>query len=113
IGPNQSGRLQFAEWLARRENPLTARVMVNRIWNHLFGSGIIATVDNFGEIGEKPTHPELLDYLAVRFMDQGWSVKKIIREIALSRTYRLASAPNAAANLVDPDNKLFWRANLR
>jgi hypothetical protein len=113
IGPRESGRLELAEWLARRDNPLTARVAVNRIWQNLFGRGLVATVDNFGAMGEKPSHPELLDYLAARFMDQGWSIKKMIREIALSRAYRLSSNYQAGDANIDPDNVLLWRMNRR
>ncbi len=113
IGPNESGRLQLARWLARDDHPLTARVMVNRIWHHLFGRGIVATVDNFGKMGEAPTHPELLDYLAVRFVQQGWSTKKMVREIVLSRAYRMSTAHQERNHAVDPDNKLFWRQNRR
>ena len=113
IGKSESGRLQLAEWLARRDHPLTARVAVNRIWQHLFGRGLVATVDNFGNMGEKPSNQELLDYLAVRFMDQGWSVKKIIREIALSHAYRLSTAYSARNAKADPDNLLLWRMNRR
>jgi hypothetical protein len=113
IATKESGRLQLAEWLARRDNPLTARVAVNRIWQHLFGRGLVATVDNFGNMGEKPSHPELLDYLAVRFMDQGWSVKKMIREIVLSRAYRLSTTYQARNVKIDPDNVSLWRMNRR
>ena len=108
-----SGRLDLANWLASEENPQTARVMVNRMWRWLFGRGIVATVDNFGAMGEKPTHPELLDHLAIRFVENGWSIKKMVREIVLSRTYQLASQ-NAPQNFAaDPDNTLFWRMNTR
>ena len=113
IGENESGRLQLAAWLTDRENPMTARVMVNRVWSHLFGRGIVKTVDNFGKMGSPPTHPELLDYLAVRFMEQGWSVKNLIREIVLSRTYRLSTDFDAANFEIEPDNTLLWRANRR
>ncbi|MBU63023.1 MAG: hypothetical protein CMI26_11035 [Opitutae bacterium] len=109
----QSGRLQLAEWLTHEENPLAARVMVNRIWHHLFGEGIVRTVDNFGSSGEAPSHPELLDYLAVRFQTSGWSVKKTIKEIVLSRTYRLSSSEDPESFKKDPQNKLLWRANVR
>jgi hypothetical protein len=108
-----SGRTQFAAWLVSRENPLTARVMVNRIWAHLFGRGIVESVDNFGALGDEPTHPELLDYLAIRFMNQGWSVKKMIQEIMLTRAYRMGSFHQDAAYAVDPDNRLLWRMNRR
>ena len=110
--PNgESGRLQLAQWIARRENPLTARVAVNRIWEHLFGRGIVPTVDNFGKMGEQPSNQELIDYLAVRFVEQGWSTKKMIREIVLTRAYHLSSVNNAGDAKIDPDNKLFWRMN--
>jgi hypothetical protein len=113
IGASESGRLELAQWLTRRDNPLTARVAVNRIWEHLFGRGIVASVDNFGLMGEKPTNQELLDYLAVRFMDEGWSTKKMVREIVLSRAYRLSSAANNHDENIDPGNLLLWRANRR
>ncbi len=117
IPKDASGRLQLAEWLASPQHPLTARVMVNRIWHHLFGSGIVKTVDNFGSTGDRPSHPELLDYLAVQFVEQNWSVKKLIREVMLSRTYQLSSRqiqddPNIRrAMKVDPGNRLLWRQN--
>jgi cytochrome c553 len=110
---NQSGRLQFAEWLTSAENPLTARVLANRVWQHLFGDGIVASADNFGATGDRPTHPELLDFLAGRLMANQWSLKKLIREVALSRTYRLSAAHDAKNFAADPDNNLLWRANQR
>jgi hypothetical protein len=113
VNPKQSGRLQLAMWLTSKNNPLTARVMANRVWYHLFGRGIVPTVDNFGALGELPSHPALLDYLAVRFMDNGWSVKKLIREIMLSRAYQLSSAHDERNYAVDPDNRLVWRMNRR
>lgn len=109
----QSGRLELAQWLTSREHPLTARVMANRVWRHLFGTGLVRTVDNFGFSGERPSHAELLDHLAINFMDGGWSVKTLIREIVLSRTYREASTYRADAFEKDPDNRLLWRANKR
>jgi hypothetical protein len=109
---NQSGRIELAEWIASKENPLTARVMANRVWHWLFGSGIARTVDNFGTTGEAPSHPELLAHLATRFITEGWSVKRLVREIVLSRTYRQSST-NAAAVSADPENRLFARANRR
>jgi hypothetical protein len=87
--------------------------MVNRIWRHLFGAGLVPTVDNFGFSGERASHPELLDYLAVRFVDGGWSVKSVVRELALSRTYRQASTYREEAFRRDPDNRLRWRASKR
>ncbi len=110
---HQSGRLELARWLTDPAHPLTARVMVNRIWHNLFGSGIVRTVDNFGPSGERPSHPQLLDYLALRFVEEGWSVKRLVREIALSRAYRQASTYREDAFHIDPDNRLLWRANKR
>jgi hypothetical protein len=109
IPGSDSGRLQLADWLTRRENPLTARVMANRVWQHLMGRGIVETVDNFGKSGGLPSNQELLDHLALRLMDQGWSVKKLIREIMLSRTYQLSGDFHARNFQADPGNKLFWR----
>ncbi len=108
-----SGRLQLADWIARRDNPLTARVMANRVWHHLFGRGLVKTVDNFGKMGAAPTHPELLDYLAVQFMDSGWSLKALIREVALSRAYQLSTDFSEQNFEIEPDNTLYWRANRR
>jgi hypothetical protein len=108
-----SGRRRLAEMIARAENPLTARVMANRIWHYLFGNGIVRSVDNFGKLGEEPSHPELLDYLARRLIDSGWSVKTLVREIVLSDTFRQASAMNAQAETVDPENRLFHRYHSR
>ncbi len=113
VHPESSGRLQYAEWLVSEQNPLTARVTANRIWQHLFGRGIVATVNNFGANGERPTHPELLDYLAVSLRENAWSFKSMIREIVTSRVYRLSGDDLPAALDVDPDNKLLWRANHR
>lgn len=113
INPQQSGRLELAQWLTSPKNPLTARVMVNRVWHHLFGKGLVASVDNFGVTGDSPSHPELLDYLVARFVSDGWSVKKLIRSLVLSRAYQL-SADTSATNLaVDPDNRLIWRHSPR
>ena len=108
-----SGRLALAEWLTQDDNPLTARVAVNRIWQHLFGRGLVATVDNFGANGDRPTHPELLDWLASDFKTNGWSVKQTIRRIMTSRVYRLGSQRNSDAEAIDPANHLLWRANHR
>lgn len=113
INSDGSGRLELAEWLTRPENPLTARVMVNRVWLHLFGKALVPTVDNFGVLGLPPSHPELLDTLAVRFQEEGWSIKKLIRTLALSRSYRLASSHQADNFQVDPDNVLRWRMDRR
>jgi hypothetical protein len=104
-----SGRLELANWLASPANPLTARVMANRVWYWHFGEGIVRTPDNFGRMGDRPTHPELLDYLAARFVEKGWSVKQLHREILLSNTYRMSSQTPAEAYAADPENKLFSR----
>jgi len=108
-----SGRKELAEWIGRKENPLTARVMVNRVWHHLFGAGIAPTIDNLGTRGTAPSHPELLDYLATEFMEGGWSLKKLVRRIALSRVYRLGGDSLAAGMEVDPENRLLWRMSRR
>jgi cytochrome c553 len=113
VDAKSSGRLQLAGWLSSPLNPLTARVMANRVWSHLFGEGIVPTVDNFGSTGERPSHPELLDHLATRFVEQGWSVKKLVREIALSRTYQLGGEARAGNMAVDPANRLLWRSSPR
>ncbi len=134
IGERESGRFQLAQWLCSPTHPLTSRVMANRIWAQLFGKGLVNTVDNFGITGEKPVHPELLDHIAVRFVENGWSVKKLIRALMLSHTYRQSSQvgsgklevgsdfPQTAATTtshlalptsdfqnVDPANDCFWR----
>ena len=108
-----SGRLELAQAIADPRNPLTARVMVNRIWQHLFGQGLVRTPGNFGALGEEPTHPELLDWLAHRFVEGGWSIKRLHREVALSATYRLSSRFNNRAFEIDGDNKLLWRMSPR
>ena len=110
---NQSGRLQLAENLLRSDNPLTRRVIVNRLWHHLFGRGIVGTPDNFGKLGQEPTHPELLDYLATRFATHGWSIKETIRFLVTTKTWQLTSIPSAQARKVDPDNRLLSHANTR
>ncbi len=106
IAATQSGRRELAEWIASTENPLTARVMANRVWHWLLGTGIVRTTDNFGTTGELPSHPGLLDHLALKFVQGNWSVKKLVREIVLSRTYQQGAA-NPAALTVDPENRLF------
>jgi hypothetical protein len=95
VGAQESGRLQLAQWLSLPTHPLTSRVMVNRVWSHLFGQGIVRTVDDFGITGEKPDHPELLDHLAVKLVEGGWSVKSLIKLIVMSRTYRQSSERGA------------------
>ena len=106
-----SGRLNLAEWIASTNNPLTARVAVNRIWQHHFGEGIVRTPSNFGQRGERPTHPELLDYLAARFMESGGSMKAMHRLILLSKVYQQSSQASAEALAIDPENKLWGRMN--
>ena len=113
IPTRESGRLQLADWLTRPGNPLTARVAINRAWLHLFGRGLVRTADDFGALGEKPTHPELLDHLALQFQSSGWSLKHLLREIVLSRTYQLASTASPQAANLDPDNTLLWRSTPR
>jgi len=134
ISGGRSGRLELAQWLTRPDHPLTARVMVNRVWQWHFGQGLVRTSDNFGKLGEKPSHPELLDYLAAgfagvsgsRFQVSGssnlkpetrnlkpWSIKDLHREIMLSNTYRMSAAHDPAACRRDPDNRLLWRMNRR
>jgi hypothetical protein len=113
LDTQQSGRLQLASWIASKDNPLTSRVMANRIWSHLIGRGIVESVDNFGTLGDDPSHPELLDYLAHSFVEHGWSVKKLIREIVLSRTYQLSSQHSANNYGVDGDNRYLWRMTRR
>ena len=109
IPSETSGRLQLAHWLTDPGNPLTSRVLVNRVWHHLFGSGLVRTVDYFGVHGEKPSHPELLDFLADRMRtDDAWSLKRTIRRMVLSRTYQMASSHNADAAAHDPENRLLW-----
>ena len=108
-----SGRRQLADVVASADNPLTARVMVNRIWHHLFGRGLVRTTDDFGALGDRPSHPQLLDHLAVQFVRQGWSLKRLIRSLVLTRTYRAASRVDAAAREVDPENRLLHHFPLR
>jgi hypothetical protein len=110
---DRSGRLELASWLTDRRNPLTARVMANRVWQHLFGQGLVTTVDNFGTTGEAPSHPELLDHLATAFMDDGWSVKRAIRRVMLSNAYQQASTFDEAKFAADPENRLVWRMSQR
>jgi hypothetical protein len=109
FSPTNSGRMELAQWLTRPENPLTARVFVNRMWYWLFGEGIVRTPDNFGRMGEKPTHPELLDYLAQQFIKNGWSVKKMQKTILLSSAYQMSSLTTDATVAKDMDNSLLSR----
>ena len=113
ISEKESGRRELAEWLVSEENALLDRVIVNRIWQHLFGRGIVASVDNFGKLGTPPTHPELLDYLAIEFRESGGSIKSLVRKLVLSRTYRLSSTAGEALAKADPENRWFSRQNRR
>jgi hypothetical protein len=108
-----SGRLDLAHWIASPDNPLTARVMANRVWLKLMGQGLVATPDNFGVMGMPPSHPELLDHLALAFVADGWSVKSLVRRIVLSRAYQLASDHDEANHAADPDNRRRWRMDRR
>jgi hypothetical protein len=109
-GKTSGRRLALAEWITSPENPLTARVIVNRMWHHHFGRGIVATIDNFGKMGEQPTNPELLDWLSVEFMKRGWSLKQLHRLIMTSEAYQMVSAFDHGGNVTkDPMNQLLWR----
>ena len=111
IPKGESGRLQLAEWIASSNNPLPARVYANRIWHHLFGRGIVSSTDNFGEMGSRPTHPELLDYLAKHLIENNWSTKSLIRKIVLSNTYQMSTQISDISAKLDPENNLFSRQN--
>ena len=108
-----SGRLELANWITNPTHPLTARVIVNRVWQHHFGEGLVRSPDNFGSSASGPTHPELLDWLATRFVENGWSIKKLHKLILLSSAYQQSagSAVRSPQSAVDPDNKLLWRMN--
>mgnify|MGYP002623989559 FL=1 len=111
IPDGQSGRLQLARWITDPANPLTARVMINRLWQHHFGQGLVQSSSNFGLRGDAPSHPQLLDHLASRFIAQKWSIKSMHRAIMLSSTYRMSTQHDEKAAQVDPDNRLLWRMN--
>ena len=113
IAADRSGRLEFARWLTEPNHPLTARVAVNRIWQGHFGEGLVRSPDNFGLLGDKPTHPNLLDWLSQRFIAVGWSTKSLHREVMLSSAYQMQTTFNEATFLADPDNRLWWRRNRR
>lgn len=113
ISDAESGRLQLAQWLVHADNPLTARVAVNRVWRWHFGTGLVPSTDNFGKLGEAPTHPELLDWLTADFVDNGWSLKKLHRQIMLSDTYQRSSGVNEENATIDPENRWYWRANVQ
>jgi hypothetical protein len=110
---NGSGRLELAHAIVNNSNPLTPRVMINRIWQHHFGAGIVTTPDDFGTMSEPPSHPELLDYLASRFQDEGWSIKKMHRLMMLSSVYQQTTTDNPRYAQADPYNRLLWRANIQ
>jgi hypothetical protein len=109
IPANHSGRLELAEWITRPDNPLTSRVYVNRVWQHLFGTGIVSSLDNFGSTGDQPSNPELLDYLAQDFIRNGWSTKKLVREIVLTRAYHEGTDVPPAYRDIDPADHYVWR----
>jgi hypothetical protein len=116
IPESQSGRIELARWLTdpeRGAGQLAARVLSNRLWQHGIGSGIVRTADNFGRTGEAASHPELLDFLACELIDSGWSVKHLVRQIVLSRTFAMSSRTDEAGNAIDPDNRWLWRARRR
>lgn len=110
IRRDSTGRMEFANWVTSPRNPLTARVMANRVWQHLIGTGIVSTPEDFGVTGSRPTHPELLDYLAVRLIENDWSIKSLIKEIATSEVYRAGWQVDAVASERDPDNQYLWRS---
>ena len=111
IPDGASGRLQLAKWISSTSNPLPARVYANRVWHHLFGRGIVVSTDNFGEMGDRPTHPELLDYLAVYLIENNWSTKSLIRKIVLSNTYKMSTNLSSITKKIDPENNFFSRQN--
>ena len=111
--PEQSRRLKLAQWIASEDNPLTARVIVNRVWHYHFGRGLVATPRDLGKNGSAPSHPDLLDWLAIRFMENNWSLKWLHREILLSSTFRQSSKPRLEALAKDADCKLLWRFPLK
>lgn len=111
IDPHHCGRLELARWLTLPENPLTARVFVNRVWRWHFGQGIVGSTDNFGSLGERPVNQALLDWLATTFVEDGWSLKKLHRRIMLSRSYQMSSRYDARSAKIDPENRLHWRNN--
>jgi hypothetical protein len=113
IVPSSSGRLEFAEWMTRPDHPLTSRVIANRLWHWHFGRGIVPSVDNFGMLGQKPTHPELLDWLACELVENEWSLKHLHRTIMLSKTYQTSTRFQDKGYEADPDNELLWRFRRR
>ena len=112
-GDEDAGRLALAESIVKESNPLTARVIANRLWHHTFGQGIVTTPDDFGAMGQLPSNPELLDYLAQTLMDGDWSMKEMIRSMVTSDTFQLSAVPTAEANAIDPGNALFSHSHVR
>ena len=113
-GSKKTGRrLAFAKWLTNKNHPTTARTFVNRVWNHHFGKGLVSTVENFGTMGSKPTHPELLDWLALKFMSDGWSIKALHRTIMTSNTYKQSSEVSPLLKRLDPENQYYSRMPMR
>ncbi len=112
-GRTSGKRRVLAEWIASGDNPMTARVMVNRVWQHHFGRGIVRTSSDFGFQGAQPTHQDLLDWLAMKFVETGWNVKELHKTIMLSNVYQMSSAPNKEAYAKDPTNDLLWRFDMR
>ncbi len=108
-----SGRLELAQWITDEKHPLTARVMANRVWQHLFGNGLVATPDNFGTTGTPPSHPELLDHLALSLIEHGWSIKSLIRQIVTSRAYQMDTRADDHNLAIDPDNVYVWHQTRR
>lgn len=113
IAADRSGRLELANWMTQSQHPLTSRVIVNRVWHWHFGNGLVRSPDNFGRLGDTPDNPALLDYLAVQFVKQSWSLKELHRQIMLSSTYQMSTAYNATAAANDPENRLHWRTDRR
>jgi len=113
IGDSESGRLELARWLVAAENPLTPRVMANRLWRWHFGRGLVGSTDNFGMLGDEPSHPELLDWLAAQLIRDDWSLKTMHRRIVLSSTYKMSSDIDAEKVAIDPDNQFYWRSDIR
>lgn len=113
IGDLESGRLELARWIVAPENPLTPRVMANRLWRWHFGRGLVESTDNFGMLGDSPSHPELLDWMASQLPRDGWSLKTMHRRIVLSSTYQMSSDMNAENLAIDPENRFYWRSDIR
>ena len=113
LNPEESGRRELAAWICDDKNPLTARVIANRVWHHLLGNGLVTTPDNFGSTGQPPTHPELLDYLAAELIQHDWSLKHLIRQVVHSRTYQLSSTIDVESAAADPENRSLWRGHRR